>query len=40
VLRALEDLEVNKQIMYELDHRKDLVMTVYKAALTNVVIWM
>jgi len=39
LLRALEDLKANERIMYELDHRKDQVMTIFKVALTNVVMW-
>src|SRR6266487_785799 len=39
VLRALEDLEAKEQLMYELDHRKDQVMTVCKVALTNLAMW-
>lgn len=39
LLRALEDLEANERVMYELDHRKDQVMTIFKVALTNVVMW-
>ncbi|WP_236600905.1 hypothetical protein [Ktedonobacter sp. SOSP1-85] len=39
VLRALEDLTVSKRTMYELDNRKDQVMTVFKVALTNLVMW-
>jgi hypothetical protein len=39
VLRALEDLDVRERTMYELDHRKDQVMTVCKVALTNLAMW-
>lgn len=39
VLRALEDLEATERAMYELDHRKDQVMTVCKVALANVAMW-
>ena len=39
VLRALEDLDAKERTMYELDHRKDQVMTVFKVALTNLVMW-
>ena len=28
ILRALEDLEATERTMYELDHRKDQIMTV------------
>jgi hypothetical protein len=39
ILRALEDLKASERVMYELDHRKDQVMTVFKLALTNLVMW-
>jgi len=39
VLRALEDLEAKERTMYELDHRKDQVMTIYKVALANLAMW-
>jgi hypothetical protein len=39
VLRALEDLDAKERTMYELDHRKDQVMTVCKVALANVAMW-
>jgi hypothetical protein len=39
VLRALEDLEAKERTMYELDHRKDQVMTVCKVALANLAMW-
>jgi hypothetical protein len=39
VLRALEDLAAKERSMYELDHRKDQVMTVCKVALANVAMW-
>lgn len=39
LLRALEDLKANERTMYELDNRKDQIMTVCKLALTNVVMW-
>src|SRR5207245_7140847 len=39
VLRALEDLEAKERTMYELDHRKDQVMTVCKVALANLGMW-
>jgi hypothetical protein len=35
VLRALEDLDAKERSMYELDNRKDQVMTVFKVALAN-----
>jgi hypothetical protein len=39
VLRALEDLKAQEKTMYELDHRKDQVMTVCKVALANLAMW-
>jgi hypothetical protein len=39
LLRALEDLTTNERAMYELDNRKDQVMTVFKVALANVLMW-
>jgi hypothetical protein len=39
LLRALEDLTTNERVMYELDHRKDQVMTMCKVALVNLVMW-
>ncbi len=39
VLRALADLDARERQMYELDNRKDQVMTVCKVALTNLVLW-
>ncbi len=39
LLRALEDLAAQERTMYELDNRKDQVMTVCKIALTNLVMW-
>jgi len=39
VLRALEELKAQEKTMYELDHRKDQVMTVCKVALANLVMW-
>jgi len=39
VLRALEDLTCKEREMYELDNRKDQVMTVCKVALVNLVMW-
>lgn len=39
LLRALEDLDAQERTMYELDNRKDQVMTVCKLALTNLVMW-
>ena len=38
-MRALEDLVVNERVMYERDNRKDQVMTVFKVALANLVMW-
>jgi len=39
ILRAVEDLEKNERMMYELDNRKDQVMSVCKLALANLVMW-
>jgi len=39
VLRALEDLDAKERTMYELDHRKDQVMTILKVALANLAMW-
>src|SRR5215472_6758134 len=39
LLRALEDLAANERTMYELDNRKDQVMTVCKLALANLAMW-
>jgi hypothetical protein len=39
VLRTLEDLDAKERTMYELDHRKDQVMTVCKVALANLAMW-
>jgi len=39
VLRALEDLKAKERTMYELDHRKDQVMTVCTLALANLAMW-
>lgn len=39
VLRALEDFKEQERTMYELDSRKDHVMTVCKVALTNLAMW-
>ncbi len=39
LLRSLEDLDQQEREMYELDNRKDQVMTVFKAALANLGMW-
>ncbi len=39
LLRALEDLKAGERQMYELDDRKDQVMTVLKLALANLAMW-
>jgi hypothetical protein len=39
VLRALEELKEQERSMYELDNRKDQVMTVCKVALANLAMW-
>ena len=35
MLRALEDLKEQERMMYEIDNRKDQVMTMCKVALAN-----
>ncbi len=39
VLRALEDMKAQEKTMYELDRRKDQVMTVCKVAVANLAMW-
>ena len=39
ILRALEDLMAGERRMYELDDRKDQVMTALKLALANLAMW-
>jgi hypothetical protein len=39
LLRALEDLDAEVRTMYELDNRKDQIMTVWKLALANLAMW-
>jgi hypothetical protein len=39
ILRALEDLEAKERTMFELDNRKDQVMTVCKVAMANLAMW-
>lgn len=39
VLRTLKDLKAQSQKMYELDNRKDQVMTVCKVAVANLAMW-
>jgi hypothetical protein len=39
ILRSLEDVTTYEQSMYELDNRKDQIMTVFKVAMTNVAMW-
>jgi hypothetical protein len=39
LLRALEDLAAQQRTMYELDNRKDQIMTVCKLALANLAMW-
>jgi hypothetical protein len=39
LLRELEDLAATERAMYELDNRKDHIMTVFKVSLTNLVMW-
>jgi hypothetical protein len=39
LLRALDDLAASERTMYELDNSKDQVMTIFKVALANLVMW-
>lgn len=39
LLRAMEDLSQQEREMYELDNRKDQVMTIFKVALANLGMW-
>ena len=39
LLRALEDLKARERVMYEVDSRKDQIMTVCKVALANLAMW-
>ena len=39
LLRALENLAAQERTMYELDNRKDHIMTVCKLALANLAMW-
>jgi len=39
LLRALEDLDQQEREMYELDNRKDQVMTIFKVVLANLGMW-
>jgi hypothetical protein len=39
LLRALEDLDQQEREMYELDNRKDQIMTICKVALANLGMW-
>ncbi len=39
LLRTLEDLAATERTMYELDNHKDQIMTVFKLALANAVMW-
>ncbi len=39
VLRALEELKEQERKMYELDNRKDHVMTICKVAVANLAMW-
>ncbi len=39
LLRSLEDLQLNERTMYELDNRKDHIMTVFKVAMANLAMW-
>src|SRR5215470_1777685 len=40
VLRQQEDLEAQARDMYELDHAKDQLMTLFKVGLANVGMWL
>jgi hypothetical protein len=39
LLRALEDLAAQERTMYELDNRKDHILTICKLALANLAMW-
>jgi hypothetical protein len=39
LLRALENLKAQERAMYELENRKDQVMTAFKVTLVNLVMW-
>ena len=39
LLRTLEDLAAQERTMYELDNRKDQIMTICKLALANLAMW-
>jgi hypothetical protein len=39
VLRTLEDLDAKERRMYEIDNRKDQVMTICRVALANLAMW-
>jgi hypothetical protein len=39
ILRALEDLATQERTMYELDNRKDHILTICKLALANLAMW-
>ena len=39
LVRSLEDLEKSERTMYELDNRKDQIMSVFKVALANLAMW-
>jgi hypothetical protein len=39
VLRALEELKEQERSMYELDNRKDQVMTICKVTVANIAMW-
>ena len=39
LLRQLTDLEVKERQMFELDNRKDQIMTTLRLALTNLAMW-
>jgi hypothetical protein len=39
LLRDLDDLTANERLMYEVDNRKDQILTICKLALANLVMW-
>jgi hypothetical protein len=39
LLRALEEVAEHERMMYEMDNRKDHIMTMFKLALTNLAMW-
>jgi hypothetical protein len=39
ILRTVEDMKAQEKTMYELDNRKDQIMTICKVALANLAMW-